>query len=44
MNEEIKNGSKFKACVTYQYTLVPLCFNPREEMEKLVLKFRSESY
>ena len=30
MNEEIKDGSKFKAYVTCLWTLVPLCLNPRK--------------
>ena len=30
MNEEIKNDSKPKACVSFLWTLVPFCFNPRK--------------
>ena len=39
MNEEIKNGSKSKACVSFLWTLVPLCFDPRVKWKKKVLKF-----
>lgn len=45
MNEEIKDGSKFKAYITCLWTLVPICFNPRKwNGKKLVLKFGSESF
>ena len=30
MNEEIKDGSRSKACVSFLWTLVPLCLNPRK--------------
>ena len=42
MNEEIKNGSKSKACVSFLWTLVPLCFDPRVKWKKKVLKFGSQ--
>ena len=43
MNEEIKNGSKSKACVSFLWMLVPLCFDPREwNGKKKVLKFGSQ--
>ena len=30
MNEESRDGSKSKACVSFLWMLVPLCFNPRK--------------
>ena len=44
MNEEIKDGSRSKACVSFLWTLVPLCFNPTKcnGKKKKVLKFGSQ--